>query len=187
MLKIISFSKASEFRKWLGKNHSKSEGIWLRIFKKVSSKSSVDYSAALDEALCYGWIDGQKQKCDDESWLQKFTPRRAKSGWSKNNTIRVDRLIQADKMEPVGLKTVEEAKREGRWQKAYQPQSKAVLPDDFRKALDENKKAKAFFETLNKVNVYAIIYRLHTAKKPETRENRFRKYLQMLENGEKLH
>jgi len=187
ILKTISFSKASDFNKWLEKNHARSKGIWLRIFKKGSGKKSVDHASALDEALCYGLIDGQADKYDDESWLQKFTPRRSKSGWSKNNTLHAERLIKAGKMKPAGLKEVEEAKKDGRWQKAYEPQHSATLPHDFKMALDKNKKAKVFYETLNKANVYAIIYRLHSAKKPETREKRFKKFMEMLEKGEKFH
>ena len=187
ILKTISFSKASDFNKWLEKNHACSKGIWLHIFKKGSGKKSVDHAAALDEALCYGWIDGQVDRYDDESWLQKFTPRRLKSGWSKNNTLHAERLIKAGKMRPAGLKEVEEAKKDGRWQKAYESQHSATLPDDFKMALSKNKKAKAFYETLNKANIYAIIYRLHSAKKPETREKRFKKFIEMLEKGEKFH
>jgi uncharacterized protein YdeI (YjbR/CyaY-like superfamily) len=186
-LKIISFPDASHFDKWLEKNHSSFKGIWMRIFKKGSGKKSIDYTAALDEALSYGWIDGQKAKGNDESWLQKFTPRGAKSGWSRNNTLHAERLIKTGKMKPSGLKEVMEAKKDGRWQKAYESQHSASLPDDFKKALDKNKKAKSFFETLNKVNVYTIIYRLHTAKKPETRERRFKKFMEMLEKGEKFY
>jgi uncharacterized protein YdeI (YjbR/CyaY-like superfamily) len=186
-LKIISFSDASAFDKWLAKNHSVSKGIWMRIFKKESGKKSIDYPGALDEALSYGWIDGQKKKDSGESWLQKFTPRRANSGWSKNNTLHAKRLIRAGKMKPAGLREVMEAKKDGRWQKAYASQQSATLPDDFKKALDKNKKAKAFFETLNKANVYTFIYRLHSAKTPETREKRFNKFMEMLEKGMKFY
>ena len=184
---IISFKSAHKFEQWLDKNHSKSDGIWLRINKKDSGKKSVTYAEALDEALCYGWIDGQKDKYDDESWLQRFTPRRLGSKWSKNNTTHLERLLKAGKVKPSGLKQVKEAKSDGRWENAYHSQSTASIPDDFLKELEKDKKAKLFFETLNKTNLYAITYRLQTAKKIETREKRMKTILEMLSKGEKFH
>lgn len=186
-MKTIAFKSAAEFRGWLETNHDKTEALWLRIFKKGSGETSITYAEALDQALCHGWIDGQKKPHDECSWLQKFTPRRAKSGWSKINTEHAERLIKAGQMTPTGLKAVAAAKADGRWQAAYDSPSKAAPPEDFLKALAKSKKAKAFFDTLNKANVYAIVYRLQTAKKPETRERRMKLILAMLERGEKFH
>jgi len=186
-LQIFSFKSPRAWASWLDKNHSTSSGIWLRFFKKDSGVASVTYAEALDEALCYGWIDGQLDKYDEKSWLRKFTPRRPKSVWSKRNIEHVIRLTDAGKMKPAGLKEVEAAKADGRWERAYDSPSAMQVPDDFLKELSKNKKAKTFFETLNKANTYAIAWRLQTAKRPETREKRMIKFIQMLENGEKLH
>src|SRR5262249_5070117 len=176
-----------EFRGWLEANHVGSEGIWLRIFKKESGEQSITYSEALEQSLCFGWIDGQKQPYDESSWLQKFCPRRAKSGWSRINTQHVERLIKTGQMTHAGLAVVEAAKADGRWQAAYDSPRNAAPPEDFLKALGKDKKAKAFFETLNKANVYAIVYRLQTAKKPETRAKRLKMILEMLARSEKFH
>jgi uncharacterized protein YdeI (YjbR/CyaY-like superfamily) len=186
-VKTLIFKSALEFRAWLEENHSKSEGLWLRIFKKDSGRESITYAEALDQSLCYGWIDGQKKALDEYSWLQRFTPRRAKSGWSKVNTGHAERLIEAGRMTIAGLKAVESAKSDGRWKAAYISPRNATPPEDFLKALRKDKKAKAFFETLNKANVYSIVYRLQTAKKPETRERRMKMILEMLSRGEKFH
>ncbi len=186
-LEILPFKSPREWEKWLAKNHASSQGIWIKYFKKSSGVPSVTYAQALDGALCYGWIDGQGAPYDEKSWLQKFTPRRPKSGWSKNNTGHAERLIKAGRMKPAGLLQIEAAKKDGRWDKAYHPQSTATLPEDFLKEVNKNRKAKAFLATLNRVNVYAIIYRLHSAKKPETRDKRFKQFLAMLAKGEKLH
>jgi uncharacterized protein YdeI (YjbR/CyaY-like superfamily) len=186
-LKTLTFGSSQEFRSWLQKNHATHEGIWLRIFKKDSGEKSITYAEALDQALCYGWIDGQKQAKDARSWLQKFTPRRAKSGWSRVNTGHVERLVKSGLMADAGLKAVEAARADGRWQAAYDSPRNAAPPEDFVKALDEDKKAKAFFETLNRANIYAIVYRLQTAKKPETREKRIKMIVNMLGRGEKFH
>src|SRR5580700_5413135 len=153
-MKTMSFTSARELRAWLAKNHSRSEGILLRIYKKGSGVSTVTYAEALDQALCFGWIDGQKRPYDKQSWLQKFTPRRPKSGWSKNNTRHAERLIKAGEMAPSGLKAAKAAKADGRWKAAYDSSSNAAVPDDFIKELARNKKANAFFETLNKTNLY---------------------------------
>src|SRR5580692_7310293 len=159
-LKIISFKSAHEWGKWLAKNHDVSEGVWLKIFKKDSQTRSVNYPEALDGALCYGWIDGQKAAFDDKAWLQKFGPRQLKSVWSKINVGHAERLIKAGRMKPAGLKKIESAKKDGRWSKAYHPQSSAKLPGDFLREVSKNPKAKVFLEALNRANVYAIIYRL---------------------------
>jgi len=186
-MEILSFPSSRDFRTWLAKNHRQSGGIWLRICKKGSGAATVTYAEALDQALCFGWIDGQKKPYDEQSWLQKFTPRRPKGGWSKNNTEHAERLINSGEMAPAGLKEVEAAKADGRWKTAYDSFGNATVPEDFLKALAKNKKAKAFFETLNKTNLYSIAYRLQTAKKPETREKRMQKIIEMLGRGEKFH
>lgn len=186
-LEIISFKSPKEWERWLSKNHTKSNGIWLKFFKKNSGVDSVVYSEALDEALCYGWIDGQLKKYDDLSYLHKFTPRRQKSVWSKRNREHIERLMKAGKMKPAGLKTVEEAKSNGSWDKAYDSPGAMQIPKDFLKELSKNKRAKTFFETLNKANIYAIMWRLQTAKKPETRIKRMKTILEMLKKGKKIH
>jgi uncharacterized protein YdeI (YjbR/CyaY-like superfamily) len=186
-LKIMSFASAPELRAWLAKNHGRSEGILLRVYKKETGLAGVSYAEALDQALCYGWIDGRKLPGDKQSWLQTFTPRRPKSGWSKKNTEHAERLIRAGAMTAAGRKEVEAAKADGRWQAAYDAFGSAAIPDDFLKDLARNKKAKAFFATLNKTNLYSIAYRLQTAKKPETREKRKRAIIERLERSEKFH
>lgn len=184
---ILSFASAQEWAAWLAKNQASSSGIWLRFFKKGSDKKTVVYAEALDEALCHGWIDGQLKGRDEASYLQKFTPRRPKSVWSKINTQHVERLINVGKMKPTGLGKVEEAKKDGRWEKAYDSPGKMTVPTDFLKELAKDKKAKAFFGTLNRANTYAIAWRLQTAKRPETREKRMKAILAMLAKGEKFH
>ena len=186
-MQTLHFKTSADFRRWLEKNHTESDGIWLRISKKDSQEISLTYAEALDQALCYGWIDGQKKPFDKLSWLQKFTPRRPKSGWSKINTQHVERLIQAEAMTPAGMKAVEAAKADGRWEAAYASSRSATPPEDFLQELRKNKKAEAFFKTLNKANVYAIVYRLETAKKPETREKRMKTILAMMEQGKAFH
>ena len=186
-METMSFISPRAFRAWLAKNHRSSAGIWLRIYKKDSGVATVTYAEALDQALCYGWIDGQKQPRDQQSWLQKFTPRRPNSGWSKNNTKHAERLIRSGAMTAAGLKEVEGAKADGRWQAAYDAFGSSAVPDDFLKELGRNKKAKAFFATLNKTNLYSIVYRLQTAKKPETRAKRMQAIIAKLSRGEKFH
>jgi uncharacterized protein YdeI (YjbR/CyaY-like superfamily) len=187
MNEILYFRSSSEFRKWLATNHRQSDGIRLRIFKKDSGEPTVTYAEALDEALCFGWIDGQKQPHDESSWLQRFTPRRPKSGWSKINTQHAERLIQARRMRAAGQAQIDAAKKDGRWTAAYDSPSKATLPEDFLAALRKNKNAKTFFDSLNKANRYAIAYRLQTAKKPETKQRRMGMILAMLARGEAFH
>ena len=182
-----SFASESAWEQWLAANHAQSDGIWLRIFNKESGEKTVTYSEALDEALCYGWIDGQKKKLDSDSWIQKFTPRRARSIWSKRNIEHVERLTNEKRMKAAGLKAFEDAKNDGRIGAAYDPPSNATTPDDFLQLLEKNKKAKAFFDSLNKANKYAITWRLQTAKTPETREKRMNMILEMLDRGEKFH
>ena len=163
---IIAFRSAKEWERWLAKAHASSTGVWLRLFKKGSGVASVTHAEALAAALCYGWIDGQIKRHDEESWLRKFTPRRPQSVWSKRNRELVDQLAKAGKMRAAGLKEVEAAKSDGRWSGAYDSPRNMMVPEDFRKELSKNKKAQMFFETLNKANTYAIAWRLQTAKKP---------------------
>jgi uncharacterized protein YdeI (YjbR/CyaY-like superfamily) len=184
---MLSFATAGELRNWLGENHASSEGVWLRFAKKGSGEVTVTFAEALDQALCHGWIDGQKRALDEKFWMLRFTPRRPKSNWSKLNIGHVERLIQAGQMTSTGLCHVEAAKADGRWQKAYDSPANAKPPEDFLKELKKSKKAAAFFKTLNRANVYAAAYRLQTAKKPETRERRKREIIEMLERGEKFH
>ena len=183
----ISFQTQKKWRDWLSKNHSVTEGIWLLLYKKDSGIKSINHDEALDEALCFGWIDGQAKSYDDESYLQKFTPRRKKSIWSKRNTEKVVQLIQNRKMHAAGLAEVEAAKADGRWAKAYDSPANMKIPDDFLKELSKKPEAFAFFNTLNKTNKFSIGWRLQTAKKPETREKRMRAIIVMLEQGKKFH
>lgn len=187
LMEPISFRSWRDLRAWLAENHSRSDGIWLRIYKKDSEVTTVTYAEALDQALCYGWIDGQKKPYDRQSWLQRFTPRRSKSSWSKKNTEHAQRLIASGEMAPTGMKEVEAAKMDGRWSAAYEAFGKATVPEDFLQELARHKKAHAFFQTLNKTNLYSIVYRLQTAKKPETRERRLRAIIERLARGEKFH
>ncbi len=186
-MEILQFETAVEFRGWMEKNHAATEGIWLRYFKKASGEKSVTYAEALDVALCFGWIDGQMKPCDERSWLQRYTARRPKSQWSKRNTLHVERLTKSGAMTVAGLKAVEAAKADGRWQAAYSSPKDAAPPEDFLKALAKNKKAKAFFESLNRVNLYAIVYRLQTARMPEMRKKRMKLILTMMRQGKKFH
>lgn len=184
---VLAFESSRHFEKWLAKSHAQSQGIWLRFFKKDSGRKTVTYAEALDVALCYGWIDGQVKKLDESSYLQRFTPRRPKSLWSKRNREHVRRLTDAGRMQPAGLKQVEEAKRDGRWESAYDSPSNMAVPEDFLRELAKDAKAEAFFRTLNKTNTYAIAWRLQTAVKPETRQKRMTAILAMLAEGKKFH
>jgi uncharacterized protein YdeI (YjbR/CyaY-like superfamily) len=184
---VMEFPTQQQWHLWLSKNHTALEGVWLKFHKKHSGLKSINYVEAVEEALCFGWIDGHVKPFDANSWIQKFTPRRAKSIWSKRNTERVMQLIEEGRMKPAGLKEIEAAKADGRWQKAYDSPGNMTVPDDFLKRLSKNKKAKQFFESLNKTNKYAINWRLQTAKKPETREKRMKAILEMLAKGEKFH
>jgi uncharacterized protein YdeI (YjbR/CyaY-like superfamily) len=159
----------------------------LRFFKKASNVPSVSYAEALEEALCYGWIDGQAKKYDADSYIQKFTPRRKRSVWSKLNVARALKLIEAGRMRPAGLRQIEAAREDGRWEDAYDSPSRSTVPDDLHAALARNKKARAFFDTLNKTNRYAITWRLQTARKPETRARRLKAMIAMLAKGQAFH
>lgn len=186
-LPTLEFETEKLFESWLAKNHSTSSGIWLKIFKKGSARLTVSYAQALDVALCYGWIDSQKKTFDEDAWIQRFTPRGTKSTWSKVNSSHVERLIAEGRMRPPGLRAVEAAKHDGRWQRAYDSPRVMSIPNDFLDQLKANKPAEAFFSGLNKANLYAIGFRLQTAKKQETREKRIKEIIRMLANGETLH
>jgi uncharacterized protein YdeI (YjbR/CyaY-like superfamily) len=186
-LLVMLFDCQDDWAIWLAEHHATSTGIWLRIAKKASQLRSVSYAEALECALCFGWIDGQKKACDEGSWLQKFTPRRSKSIWSKVNREKAEILIQTGRMKPAGLKEVERARDDGRWAAAYDSVSKAEVPPDLQAELDGNAKAKAFFATLNSRNRYAILFRIQTAKKAETRARRVKQFVAMLERGELIH
>src|SRR5215203_675579 len=186
-LPIELFEDQDAWAAWLESNHADSPGLWLRHAKKASDLASVSYAEALDVALCYGWIDGQKKSYDASSWLQKWTPRGAKSIWSKINREKALKLIERGEMRPAGLAEVERAKQDGRWDAAYDSHSTATVPDDLQAALDSNAEAKAFFATLNSTNRYAILFRIQTAKKAETRARRIQEFIAMLERHEKMH
>jgi uncharacterized protein YdeI (YjbR/CyaY-like superfamily) len=186
-LPIKTFKSADAFEKWLAKNHSKSPGIWLRFFKKDSGVKSMYYAEALEVALCYGWIDALVNRYDDKSYLQRFTPRRARSGWSKRNRDHCKRLIREGRMQPAGLAQIKAARSDGRWQVAYESPRKMKVPDDFLKELAKDPGAEEFFKTLDKSNLYAIAWRLNTAHKLAIRENRMKKIFQMLASRKKLH
>jgi uncharacterized protein YdeI (YjbR/CyaY-like superfamily) len=186
-LETLLFPDQAAWERWLSEHYGQADGIWLKIAKKASPTPSVNYDGALDVALCYGWIDGQMNTFDEHFYVQKFTPRRPKSMWSKRNIEKIAQLSAAGLMQPPGLAQVEAAKADGRWDQAYDKPSQMSMPDDFKAILEANPKAKAFYETLNKTNTYAILWRIQTAKKPETRAARIQKLIAMLEAGEKLH
>jgi uncharacterized protein YdeI (YjbR/CyaY-like superfamily) len=186
-LEIVSFESAEAFESWLGEHHSSSPGIWLKIAKKTRGAAVLDYAQALDVALCHGWIDGQKRTFDDGAWLQRFTPRRPKSKWSKINCNKAAVLIEQGRMRPPGLTEVERAKADGRWDAAYDGAKSASVPDDLAEVLAANPAAAEFFAALDGRNRYAILYRVQDAKKPETRVRRIEKYVAMLAEQKKLY
>jgi len=184
---IKPFASPKEWNAWLAKNHKTSDGLWLRLYKKDSGQKTITHAEALDEALCYGWIDGQLKKYDEVSWLRKFTPRRPGSLWSKRNIELVERLTKEGRMKPAGLEQIKAAEKDDRLKQAYDSPKNMTVPQDFLQELEKDKKALAFFQSLNKANVYAIAWRLQTAKKPETRERRMNIILDMLKKGQKIH
>ena len=186
-LPVKLFKSPAAWEKWLESHHAKSTGIWMQIAKKDRGLSSATYQEALDVALCYGWIDGQKRPFDERTWLQRFTPRGPRSVWSKINTEKVAVLITNGRMRPPGLAAIEAAKANGRWESAYQSWSSTDVPPDLQAALDARPNAKAFFETLKGQNRYAILYRVTTAKKPETRARRIAEFVGMLERRETIY
>jgi uncharacterized protein YdeI (YjbR/CyaY-like superfamily) len=173
--------------RWLAKNHDKSSGVWVRLAKKGSGLKTVSRDEALDAALCYGWIDGQSRSEGETTWLQKFTPRTKRSIWSKINREKVQALIANGEMRPAGLAEIDRAKQDGRWDAAYDSPRTIEVPHDLKDSLKKNRKASEFFETLDSRNRYAILFRIHNAKKEETRSRRIRQFVEMLERGEKLH
>ncbi len=186
-LPVLPFVSQKKWADWLAKQHDKAAGVWLKLAKKDSGISSVTYEEALDVALCYGWIDGQKKGFDGQFWLQKFTPRGPKSIWSKINTEKAERLIAGDEMKPAGLKVIEAARKDGRWDAAYASQKNISVPEDFQSALDRNSRAGAFFATLKSAERYSFLFRIHNTKKPERRAKRIEQFVEMLERGEKVH
>jgi uncharacterized protein YdeI (YjbR/CyaY-like superfamily) len=184
----LTVSDAAAWRQWLADNHGQPEGVWLILAKKGTTEpTSLSYDEALDEALCHGWIDGQVQRRDERTYKQRFTPRRARSKWSKRNVGIVDRLLSDGRMHPAGLAAVEEAKADGRWEIAYSGQASIEVPDDLTTALDADPRARAMFEILTSQNRYALLYRIDAAKRPATRARRIAQYVEMLARGETLH
>lgn len=186
-LPIRLFADPGALEAWLEKSHGTSDGLWLKIAKKGTGERSVTYAEALELALCFGWIDSQKRGFDEQYFLQRFTPRRPRGRWSQINREKAEALIAAGRMRPAGLAEVDAAKADGRWDAAYAGQRTAEVPADLQRELDASPAAAEFFTGLDGANRYAIVYRLNDAKKPETRERRLRKFLAMLERGEKIH
>ena len=186
-LPVYLFAGPAELEGWLEENHDTTDGAWLKIAKKGAPEPSVTYAEALEVALCFGWIDSQKRGLDETHFLQRFTPRRPRGRWSKINREKAEALIAAGQMRPAGLAEVEAAKADGRWEAAYEGQASAKVPPDLQRELDANPAAAEFFASLDSTNRYAIVYRLEEARKPETRERRLRKFIAMLERGEKIH
>ena len=186
-LPVLLLKDQSVWHDWLKQNHGRDDGVWLKFAKKGSGETTVTYAEALDEALCFGWIDAIVNALDEKFYLQKFTPRRKRSVWSRINTEKAEKLIAEGRMQPSGMAQIEAAKADGRWEQAYESPSNMKVHEDFKAALDKNVKAKQFFEQLSQSNKYAIYWRVQTAKKPETRERRIKQLVAMLARGEKLH
>jgi uncharacterized protein YdeI (YjbR/CyaY-like superfamily) len=184
---IRRFTEKSGWARWLEKNHATSTGIWVRLAKKASGLKSMTQGEAVEVALCYGWIDGQGKSDGDQYWLQRFTPRGKRSLWSQRNREKALALIAAGDMKPSGLAEVERARKDGRWEAAYDSPSRITVPDDLTAALNRNAKAKRLFEALDRQNRYAILWRIHTVRKAETRARRIRDFVSMLARGEKIH
>jgi uncharacterized protein YdeI (YjbR/CyaY-like superfamily) len=186
-LPVVSFASEQDFDNWLRANHEKENGLWLRYFKKASKVPSISHDQAVDVALCWGWIDGLLNKYDEQSYLVRFTPRRPKSIWSQVNVAKVEKLIAAGRMQPGGMAQVEMAKKDGRWDIAYAPASKMEVPADFIALVKEDQEAYAFYQTLNKANLYAIGFRLTTIADPQKRAKKAGQLLEMLRNKQKFH
>jgi uncharacterized protein YdeI (YjbR/CyaY-like superfamily) len=184
---ILEFRDIGQWERWLSRNHTVSKGVWIRIFKNGTRVPTVSNSDALDIALCYGWITGQAKSYDEDSWLARFVPRRPRSIWSKINTERAEKLITEGRMKPAGLAQVQEAKRDGRWERAYSPPSRATVPRDFAQELHKNRRAEEFFGTLDKANRYAVIFRIETTKSRTLRKAKIRRMIRMFEKGKKFH
>ena len=186
-LPTLPFATPGAFADWLAENHATSRGLWIRLAKTASGIVSIRYAEAVEAALCWGWIDGQAKRIDETWYVQKFTPRSARSIWSKINCAKATALIEAGRMKPAGLAEIERAKQDGRWDRAYDSPSNATVPDDLAVALAENARAAAFFIGLDSRNRYAILHRIQTAKKPETRARRIAEFVRMVARGEKLY
>jgi uncharacterized protein YdeI (YjbR/CyaY-like superfamily) len=186
-LPVLSFASEEEWRAWLQENHLSAAGVWVAIAKKGTGIGSVHYPAVLEHAICFGWIDGRRERLDELRFLQRFTPRRARSPWSRINREKTERLTEQGLMAPAGLEEIRRAKDDGRWERAYAPQRQAVVPEDLQRALDASPAAAAAFATLSAQNRYAILYRLDQARRPETRAKRLATYVAMLQAGETLH
>ena len=186
-LPILTFDDQKAWEAWLKQHHADANGIRIKIAKKGSGAVSINYAEAVESALCYGWIDSQALSFDNQYYLQKFTARKTKSKWSKLNCEKAEALIAGGRMQPSGLKQVELAKADGRWQAAYDPQSQISIPDDLQHELDQYPDAKAFFSTLDSQNRYAILYRIQDAKKPKTRARRISKFVDMLAKHQKIY
>ena len=186
-LPVLAFKSQQAWDAWLTSQPVGSKGLWLKLGKKSSGVASVSKQEAIDTALCHGWIDGQLDSFDDKYWLVHFTPRQSASKWSEKNRVRALQLVELKRMQPAGLNEIERAKQDGRWKAAYAPQSTAQVPDDLHAALAKNKKAKSFFETLDSTNRYAILHRIHNARKAETRTARIEKFVTMLIEGKTIY
>jgi uncharacterized protein YdeI (YjbR/CyaY-like superfamily) len=185
--RALAFATAADWEAWLEANHAVSDGLWMKIAKKGTGIESVRYPEVLDSALCFGWIDGLRRPLDEQWFLQRFTPRRARSRWSRINRDKVEQLTAAGRMRPAGLAEVERARADGRWEAAYAGQKTVTVPEDLQRELDARPEAKAFFAGLSSQNRYAILYRLQEAKRPETRARRLAKFVAMLEAGERIY
>lgn len=186
-LPILAFKSQLAWEEWLASQPATTKGLWLKLAKKSSGIASVSKAEAIDTALCHGWIDGQLDSFDGDFWLIRITPRQSKSRWSEKNRSRALDLIKLKRMRPAGLSEIERARKDGRWDAAYAPQSTAEVPDDLRAALAKNKKAARFFEKLDGTNRYAVLYRVHTAKKQETRAARIATFVAMLAEGKTIY
>jgi uncharacterized protein YdeI (YjbR/CyaY-like superfamily) len=184
-LPTIAFASQAEWEAWLEQNHGRADGLWLKLAKAATGIETVTYAEAVESALCFGWIDGQKASLDDHYWLQKFTPRRPRSRWSRINREKAEALIATGRMRTAGLAEVERAKADGRWDSAYESPSRMKVPDDLRAALAREPKAKAAFEGLDSRNRYAILFRIHDAKRPETRARRIEGFVAQLARGDR--
>jgi uncharacterized protein YdeI (YjbR/CyaY-like superfamily) len=184
---IHGFESQKAWEKWLDKNHRLSSGIWMRLAKKASGIASITYAEAVESALCYGWIDGHKRPHNDLAWLQRFTPRRSRSMWSQINREKALALIESKRMRAAGLEEVERARKDGRWEAAYGSQRALTTDAEFQRALNKSPRAKKFFKTISAANRYAMLWRVQTAKRPETRARRIKQYVEMLEKGETHH
>ena len=187
MTEPIRFASQREFEAWLRTHHARSDGEWLQLAKAGCETPGLTYAQAVESALCWGWIDGQKRAFDAQHFLQRFTPRRARSLWSKINCAKAEALVASGRMRPPGLAEIERAKADGRWDAAYDGARTSAVPDDLAAALAAARGARAFFDALDAANRYAVLWRVQTAKKPETRARRIETLVAMLARGEKIH